>query len=113
MQQELKSFQDSWFEIMRDNFDSFSVDATTRSKGLDVELLPAESGPSTQVHEQDQGLLKHVGLRTLTLAMAFVCERGFPQGNTHVMGCTNYRSTLSRITAAVILKYNGGRRDFP
>ena len=53
VQQELKSLQDAWFEIMRDNFDSFSVDATTRSEGLDVELLLAESSPSTQVREQD------------------------------------------------------------
>ena len=107
VQQELKSFQDAWFEIMRDNFDSFSVAATTRSKGLDVELLPAESVPATQVEqdrEQDQGLLKQVGLRTLTLAMAFVCERGFPQGNTHVMGCTNYRSTEIPICNAHVKK---------
>ena len=99
VQQELQWFQESWFKS-RDNVDSFSVDAGTRSEGLTVKwvlpelLVSAKSGPSTQVRKQDQGLLKQVGLRTLTLAMAFVCERGFPKGNTHVMGCTNYRSTL-------------------
>ena len=73
------------------------MDASGRNEGLNVDwVIPElnESGPSTQVSEEDQGLLKQVSLRTLTLAMAFVCERGFPQGNTHVMGCTNYRSTL-------------------
>ena len=63
VQQDLKSFQESWFES-RENVESFSVDASRRSEGLNVEwILPelvasAESGPSAQDRKQDQGLLK-------------------------------------------------------